>query len=97
MELHFSVGDAISQASLGALSRSSRDVWTEEEGDLAIGKPLKKGQKDWVEWTVNRILNEEIKSQNPHKRQVGKVLWIGWEKGGPSLILRRCVCVKGKS
>ncbi|XP_030852041.1 proteasome adapter and scaffold protein ECM29-like [Strongylocentrotus purpuratus] len=97
MELHFSVGDAISQASLGALSRSSRDVWTEEEGDLAIGKPLKKGQKDWVEWTVNRILNEEIKSQNPHKRQASCfwLLSVAKKCGSHPSLQKRLVDVQG--
>nr|XP_054765332.1 proteasome adapter and scaffold protein ECM29-like [Lytechinus pictus] len=75
MEIHFSVGDAISQASLGALSRSSRDVWMEEEGELAPIKSLKKGQTDWVEWILNRILNEEITSQNHHKRQAS-CFWL---------------------
>ncbi|XP_063962407.1 proteasome adapter and scaffold protein ECM29-like isoform X1 [Lytechinus pictus] len=75
MEIHFSVGDAISQASLGALSRSSRDVWMEEEGELSPIKSLKKGQTDWVEWILNRILNEEITSQNHHKRQAS-CFWL---------------------
>ncbi|XP_022097180.1 proteasome-associated protein ECM29 homolog [Acanthaster planci] len=78
VELHFSVGKALSQAALGPASPAGRDVWTQDlSACMAVPSPEGVSEKkhNWLEWLLIKILGQEINSQNPHKRQAA-CIWL---------------------
>ncbi|XP_038067101.1 proteasome adapter and scaffold protein ECM29-like [Patiria miniata] len=78
VELHFSVGQALSHAALGPASPAGRDVWTQDQNaNAAVQSPegASEEKHNWLEWLLIRILREEITSQNPHKRQAA-CIWL---------------------
>ncbi|XP_033636669.1 proteasome adapter and scaffold protein ECM29-like [Asterias rubens] len=79
VELHFSVGNALSHAALGPASPVSRDIWTQEQnnGTEAVQSPegASGERRDWLEWLLTRILQEEVTNQNPHRRQA-VCIWL---------------------
>ena len=71
IELHFSVGEALSHSVLGPMSPAGRDLWTEEQSEVKVeGSKVKGTDEDWVGWLLDKLLKEDIQNQNPHKRQV---------------------------
>ena len=68
------MGNALSHAALGPASPVSRDIWTQEQnnGTEAVQSPegASGERRDWLEWLLTRILQEEVTNQNPHRRQV---------------------------
>uniref|UniRef100_H3CEP2 Ecm29 proteasome adaptor and scaffold n=1 Tax=Tetraodon nigroviridis TaxID=99883 RepID=H3CEP2_TETNG len=73
VELQFTVGEAISSASVGASSRAARDPWTCTEDQYNPPNNVK--NNDVVPWVLNSILSKYICSQNPHVRQAA-CIWL---------------------
>ncbi|XP_029706065.1 proteasome adapter and scaffold protein ECM29 isoform X1 [Takifugu rubripes] len=73
VELQFTVGEAISSASVGTRSGAARDPWTCTEDQYSPPHNLK--NNDVVPWVLNSILSKYICSQNPHVRQAA-CIWL---------------------
>nr|XP_046268300.1 proteasome adapter and scaffold protein ECM29 [Scatophagus argus]XP_046268309.1 proteasome adapter and scaffold protein ECM29 [Scatophagus argus] len=73
VELHFTVGEAITSAAVGTSSGAARDPWTCPEDQYSPPHNLK--NNDVVPWVLNSILSKYIFSQNPHVRQAA-CIWL---------------------
>ncbi|XP_066506566.1 proteasome adapter and scaffold protein ECM29 isoform X3 [Hoplias malabaricus] len=73
VELQFTVGEAITSASVGTCSGAARDVWTCTEDQYCPPQNVK--NNDVVPWVLSSILSKYIVSQNPHVRQAA-CIWL---------------------
>uniref|UniRef100_A0AAR2L3Y5 Ecm29 proteasome adaptor and scaffold n=1 Tax=Pygocentrus nattereri TaxID=42514 RepID=A0AAR2L3Y5_PYGNA len=73
VELQFTVGEAITGASIGTCSGAARDVWTCTEDQYCPPQNVK--NNDVVPWVLSSILSKYIVSQNPHVRQAA-CIWL---------------------
>ncbi|KAI5087767.1 proteasome-associated protein ECM29-like isoform X1 [Silurus meridionalis] len=73
VELQFTVGEAITSASVGTCSGAARDVWTCTEDQYCPPQNLK--NNDVLSWALSIILSKYIVSQNPHVRQAA-CIWL---------------------
>ncbi|XP_076874647.1 proteasome adapter and scaffold protein ECM29 [Brachyhypopomus gauderio] len=73
VELQFTVGEAITSASVGTCSGAARDAWTCTEDQYCPPENVK--NNDAVPWTLNSILAKYICSPNPHVRQAA-CIWL---------------------
>ncbi|XP_072526756.1 proteasome adapter and scaffold protein ECM29 [Salminus brasiliensis] len=73
VELQFTVGEAITSASVGTGSGAARDVWTCTEDQYCPPENVK--NNDVVPWVLSSILSKYIVSQNPHVRQAA-CIWL---------------------
>ncbi|KAM9449576.1 proteasome adapter and scaffold protein ECM29 [Clarias gariepinus] len=73
VELQFTVGEAITSASIGTGSGAARDVWTCTEDQYCPPENIK--SNDVVSWALSAILSKYIVSQNPHVRQAA-CIWL---------------------
>ncbi|MCJ8749226.1 hypothetical protein PDJAM_G00173890 [Pangasius djambal] len=73
VELQFTVGEAITSASVGSCSGAARDVWTCTEDQYCPPETLK--NNDVLSWALSAILSKYIVSQNPHVRQAA-CIWL---------------------
>uniref|UniRef100_A0A4W4F4J8 Ecm29 proteasome adaptor and scaffold n=1 Tax=Electrophorus electricus TaxID=8005 RepID=A0A4W4F4J8_ELEEL len=73
VELQFTVGEAITSASVGTSSGAARDAWTCTEDQYCPPKNVK--NNDAVPWTLTAILSKYIGSPNPHVRQAA-CIWL---------------------
>lgn len=71
-ELHCTIGDALVCAALGSKSPSGRDLWTCPEDGYQSPYP---GASDDVATVLNLLLENYLKSQNPHIRQAASI-WL---------------------
>ncbi|XP_060720500.1 proteasome adapter and scaffold protein ECM29 [Tachysurus vachellii] len=73
VELQFTVGEAITSASVGTCSGAARDVWTCTEDQYC--PPENVQSNDVLSWALSAILSKYIVSQNPHVRQAA-CIWL---------------------
>ncbi|KAK3507508.1 hypothetical protein QTP70_027439 [Hemibagrus guttatus] len=73
VELQFTVGEAITSASVGTSSGAARDVWTCTEDQYCPPENVK--SNDVLSWALSAILSKYIVSQNPHVRQAA-CIWL---------------------
>jgi len=67
-ELHCTIGDALVCAAQGSRSPAARDIWTVTEADYATSVSIE--ATDDVAMLLGLLLEQYLKSQNPHVRQV---------------------------
>ncbi|XP_062864223.1 proteasome adapter and scaffold protein ECM29 isoform X1 [Trichomycterus rosablanca] len=73
VELQFTVGEAITSASVGTRSGAARDVWTCAEDQYCPPEDVK--NNDVVPWALSAILSKYVPSPNPHVRQAA-CIWL---------------------
>ncbi|XP_066460523.1 proteasome adapter and scaffold protein ECM29 isoform X2 [Eleutherodactylus coqui] len=73
IELQFTIGEAITNASVGTKSTAARDLWIVAEEDYRPRADVR--DNDVVPWVLDQILNKHVNSVNPHVRQAS-CIWL---------------------